>query len=472
MKFLAIGLAAAVAFAAFSPVAASAQGYGAQASQAAPAPHDSGKKKDKKSDSSAPTIDAKSKAKGMAEAPAAMQQTGYACTITDANFMGVSKAKDESGKEVTTNVYEVACSEGLGYLVLAKEGATAEAYNCLKMATNAAKTGGKLVCALPANTDYNAALQGMMTKTGEKCTVNKARWIGSVTESKVDQYEVACSEGGAYIMVVPQPGSTKTLVAESCLIASRAGIACEYQPKEAIIAQIKAMAAPANRTACQVSDATYVGEATTTKHVFYELACSDGKSGFMLETDPTGKYVNAIDCARASGIAGGCKLTTSSQGDTSDNATYAKLAKEIGYDCAVTSYRSLGMDSATSREIVELACSNQPASVIAFLPTSQGQKGEVLNCARAEARGFKCGLGKPDGTYALITSQLKAQGKDCPVNGMRGMGSTAANEDYVEVTCSTGGGLVVKYAPGPDKVSDVLACVQAKGVGGGCKLQK
>jgi hypothetical protein len=452
MRFLAIGLAAALAIAGLSPSAALAAS--------------------KKDAPPAAGADAKSKAKGAADAPALIQQAGYACTITDANFLGLSKNKDDKGKESTTNVYEVSCSEGLGYLILSKEGEGPTVLDCAKLASNAAKTGSKLVCALPENADTNKALQPLATKAGLTCTVNKNRWIGTISDSKSEEYEIGCAEGGAYILVAPQPGSTKPLAAESCLAVSRIGLSCEFFTKDQIVAQIKALAAPANRTTCQVTDAAYVGQSTTNKHTFYEVACADSKSGFMLETDAANKYINSIDCARASGIAGGCKLTTSSEGDTSDNATYSKLAKEIGYDCAVSSYRSLGMDSATNREIVELACSNQPAGSVAFLPTTKGQKGEWMNCGRAEARNFKCGLNKPEATYALITSELKAKGKDCPVNGVRGMGTTAEGEDFVEVTCSTGGGLVVKYAPGADNVSDVLACVQAKGIGGGCKLQK
>jgi hypothetical protein len=491
MRSLAIGVAAVLALVTVAPAFAQENGAYAPSSQSNPnqpinpraqsaydqaqdAARKSNSKKDKssKDKSSAAAPDEKSKAKGMAEAPALMQQTGYACTIGEANYVGSSKAKNAEGKEVTTNVYEVTCSEGLGYLILAKEGQTPEAFDCLKLSTNAAKTGGKLTCALPGNADFNKALQPLMAKSGETCTVNKSRWVGTSAESKIDEYEVGCAEGGADILVVPQPGSTKTLAAESCLQASRIGIACEYFTKEQIIAQIKALAAPANRTACQVSDAGYVGQSSTNKHVFYELACSDGKSGFMLETDAAGKYLNAIDCARAGGIAGGCKLTTVSEGDTSDAATYTKLAKEIGYDCAVTSYRSFGMEQNGGREIVELACSNHPAGAVAFMPTSKGQTGDWINCARAEARGLKCGLNKPEATYALINEQLKAKGKDCPVNGARGMGSTAQGEDYVEVTCSSGGGLVLKYAAGKDNLTDVLACAQAKGIGGGCKLQK
>lgn len=449
MRFLAVTLAAALAFAGLSSAA-----------------HAESK------DKAAPAADAKNKAKGMADVPALLQQAGYSCTPSDATFLGVSKSKGEKGKEVTTNVYEVACQGSLGYLIMSKEGEAApDVFDCLKLEA-AVKAGGKNpTCTLPANTDSNPALQSLVTKAGVQCTVTKARYFGSNSANKVNDYEVACSEGGAYIVVVPEPGSTKTLVAESCMSASREGVACEYQSKEAIVAQIKSLAGPANRTACQITDAAFVGASNSNKHNFYEIACADGKSGFMLETDAANKYVNAIDCARAGAIAGGCKLTTVAEGDTSDTATYTKLAKEIGYDCAVTSYRSFGMESNGGREIVELTCGNHPGSV-AFLPTSKGQTGEWINCARAEAKGLKCALNKPETTFSLINDQLKAAGKDCPVNGARGMGSTAQGEDYVEVTCSTGGGLVLKYAPGKDKISEVLACAQAKGIGGGCKLQK
>ncbi len=53
----------------------------------------------------------------------------------------------------------------------------------------------------------------------------------------------------------------------------------------------------------------------------------------------------------------------------------------------------------------------------------------------------------------------------------RTIGVASNGEDYVEVACQGGGGWVINYAPGIEVVKDAIACVQAKGIGGGCKLQ-
>lgn len=488
MRSLAIGLAAVLALGMGSVAAAQENGAYAPSAQSNPnqpinpraqSTYDQAQDAARKASSSKGSKDkgeadanAKNKAKGMEDVPALLTQAGISCTPSNAVWVGANKVKGEKGaKDTVTNIYEVACPGALGVVIKAQEGAAPEVFDCLKLQAALKLNPKQLVCTLPENADLNAPLQTLATKAGLKCTVNKARFFGSNSTTKLDDYEIGCNEGGAYILVVPAPGSTRQLAFESCFSAAREGVSCEYQPKETIVAQIKTMAAGANRTACQITDAAWIGTSTTNKHDFYEIACADGKSGYMIETDGP-KFLSAIDCARASAIGGGCKMTTISEGDTSDSATYTKLAKGIGYDCAVTSYRSFGVEPNGGREIVELACSNHPAGVVAFLPTSTGQNGDWINCARADARGLKCGLAKPDATYAAINDQLKAQGKDCPVNGARGMGHTESGDDYVEVTCSTGGGLVLHYGPGREKLSEVLACAQAKGIGEGCKLQK
>ena len=55
---------------------------------------------------------------GKKEAPAVVQSIGLQCTVNDAYFMGTSTTKVD-GKDVKTNIYEVACGEGLGYLIVA-----------------------------------------------------------------------------------------------------------------------------------------------------------------------------------------------------------------------------------------------------------------------------------------------------------------------------------------------------------------
>lgn len=444
MKFISIALAAALALC--LPVAANAA---TKASAAA---------------------DAKGHATGMTELPPLLQQAGVPCTLTDANFAGVSKAKD--AKAPDNKVYEAVCQEGLGYMVLSPTGGTPVAYDCLALTVNAPKPGepdkGGLYCRLPANANPVAGLKTFTTKAGLTCTPVQGRWMGVSTEDKFNEYEVACSEGAVYVLQVPELGSAHTLTSVDCITLP--GDSCQYFTAAKRLATISGYSAGANRPQCQPSDARFVG-VLPNGDKFYELACADGKSGYIFEVSPAGQFKTATECARASAIGGGCTLTATA-GDTGEAGTYTRLAGEIGYPCKVSSYKSMGLEQKSNRELVELACSDHPDGAFAMLPTDKTQKGEVFNCIRAEARQLKCTLSPVEATYAKLTSELVSKGKTgCTVTNARTIGVAANGEDYVEVACQGGGGWVINYTPGIEVVKDTIACAQAKGIGGGCKLQ-
>lgn len=455
MRSIAIGLAAALFAAALSPVAAFAA--------------------DKKADAAKAAADAKSHETGMKEAPALAQQAGLPCTITDATYMGSGKMKGADGKEQTVKLYELVCSEGLGYLIQAKDGEAPQGFDCLAMSRNKPKPGepdkGAVYCKLPANEDPIKSMQAVAAKAGVKaCTVDKANWLGNSPTDKVDQYEISCAEGSAYVIQYPRVGSTRELVAADCFTMEPGK--CEYFPKDKYLATLSRMAAPAGRTACQVTDGRYIGTSKESKNSFYEVACADQKSGFMLEADATGKYVRSIDCARASSVGGGCTLTAGAAAQTEENATYTRLAKSIGLECDVKSYHSFGQDQQSGREVVELACNNQPEGLIALLPVDKGQNGEWFNCVRASIRGLKCSLTPIEATYAKVSTQITGVGKACQVTNARGVGKSADGSEFVEVQCAAGGGQMLEYAAKGDQLKSSTSCGQAAGIGGGCKLGK
>jgi len=406
---------------------------------------------------------------GMAEAPALLQQSGADCTLTDANYLGSSKAKGPDGKDVTTQIYEAACQEGLGYMILAPENATPNAFDCLALSGNAPKKGEKdtngLYCRMEANAQPLKGLQAIVAKTGVACTVDQGRWMGAGAEEKFNQYEVSCSEGTAYVVQAPFGGSSHSLNAVDCMRVP--SDTCTYFPKAKMVSAIAAMAAPSGRT-CTPTDARYVGTLPN-KDNFYEIACADGGSGYIFETDAAGKFKIATDCVRASAIGGGCTLTQTA-GQTAETTTYSRLVKEIGYPCTVSSYKSFGPDTKTGRELVELACSDHPDGAFAMLPVDKGQRGETFNCLRAESRQLKCTLTSAAATYAKLSAQMGAKGKTCQVSNGRGVGVAASGDDYVEVACSGSTGYMIQYGPGLEAVKAIIACKEAKGIGGGCKL--
>jgi hypothetical protein len=417
--------------------------------------------------------DAKSHQQGMAQAPALVQQTGVSCTPTDANLVGVSKAKNAEGKDVDQKIYELVCSEGLGWMILAPEGGSPSAFDCLALSVNAPAAGekdnGKLYCRLPPNQNPIEGMKPLVAKAGLKCDVAQAQWMGADPQNKFNQYEVACGDGMDYVLQVPEAGSTHALTAVSCLDVAAGS--CKFLPADKRIALMSQLTAPANRTSCQVSDFRYMGTTSTNKNSYYEIACTDAKSGYVLQLDADNKYVAAIDCARATSIGGGCTLTSAVAAQTSEVGTYNRLAKQIGLDCDVKSYHSFGIDQKSGREVVELACANRPDSVVAMLPVDKGQTGEYFNCVRAAGMNISCSLSPIATTYATMTKQIQASGKSCKVSNARFVGTGTNGSSYVEVACAGEPGLMLEYAPGPEKLASTMACLTARDIGGGCKLK-
>jgi hypothetical protein len=449
MRLLTIGLAAA-ALAVLSPAMASAA--------------------DQKVDQKA---EAKAHAQGMADIPPLLQQTGVVCTPSDANFVGQGSNKDAAGKAVTEKIYEVACQEGLGYMILAPQGEAPQAYDCFAMTANKPKPGekdaGKLYCKMTQNTEPLTGLAAVAAKAGVNCQVNQALYVGSSTEAKIDEYEIGCTSGAAYVLQYPRQGSSQPLNASDCMHTDNA---CKLQPKDRFLAALTAMAAPAKRN-CQVTDGRWIGTLQGDKSNYFEIACSDPTAGYVLQVDSKGGYMSSTDCARASAIGNGCTLTTAGAAQTAEIATYQRLAKEIGYACTVNAYHSFGTESKAGREVVELACSDHPDGAITLMPTDKGQTGAYFNCARGEMVGQKCALTNAAATAAKISTEVAGKGGSCNVGSYRWVGVAQGGTDFVEVTCTGKTGMMLEYAPanGPETLKTVMSCADAKGIGGGCTLK-
>src|SRR3977135_1120564 len=72
--------------------------------------------------------------KGKADAPAAITAAGLQCTMTNAAWMG-SGSQTIDKKKVKGDNYEVACSEGMGYLLSKLENGQAQSYSCIQLAS-------------------------------------------------------------------------------------------------------------------------------------------------------------------------------------------------------------------------------------------------------------------------------------------------------------------------------------------------
>ncbi|HEY5409653.1 MAG TPA: hypothetical protein VIJ94_02890 [Caulobacteraceae bacterium] len=448
MRFLALGLMAAVLAAALTPAGA----YAAD--------------KDKKLPGQG---DAKSHAQAMMDAPPLIQQVGINCTPTDANFM-VGKS-NEGGKATSTKIYELVCQQGLGWMIFAPEGGAPTAFDCLALSERKPKAGeadkGQIYCRLPQNADPAKGLAATVAQTGTTCQIADGRWRGTSADNKMDQYEIACTDSNDFVLQVPRGGTPKPN-AVNC-IDMKAG-ECQYLPKDKYLAQLTAMGQASGRP-CQVTDGRFMGR-TPANHSFFELACSDEKSGYVLETDQDNHYVRALDCGRAAGMGLGCELTSAAAVQTSEDTTYTEAAKAIGFNCPVSGYHQFGVDSKTGREVVELSCTGHPESYISLLPVDKGQTGAYINCVRAAGIALKCVLSPMEATYAKLSSDVSQNGKSCQVTSARDVGTTADGDDYVEAACAGGPGVVIRYPAKTDTAKSVQTCAAAKATGLTCTLSK
>jgi hypothetical protein len=387
------------------------------------------------------------------------------CTVTASRFIGEGALADKT----QVKSYEVACQEGLGYVIIAKlkPAGTPIFFDCL----TASRPGpdGKpspTACKLPANANPSAGLQPLVDKTGHSCPVDKARAIGSSPEK--NYYELACKDGQGVVLITPVTVGGPAPTAENCLALGDGGgdLKCTLTTHEQQLAVVDQLAAASGR-ACTAKGRRFVGTMTS-GDTYYEVACADGK-GYMLAADSSGKLNQTVDCINATGIGGGCTLTDIRQAQTEESALYSRLAKKAGFDCQVSKYGVFPAKDA-STEVVELQCANRPDGGVGIFPASGAPL--VYDCLRAQNQGYRCSMSNEEALYPKLSAQLRAKNKpSCVVSGARPFGRTSTT-DLIEVACADGGpGWVLEYPTASTEPSTLLNCAQAAaGGGGGCQL--
>lgn len=398
------------------------------------------------------------------ETPPLVAAAHAPCTVTASRLIGQGTLTDKT--EIKS--YEVACQEGLGYVIVAKlkPAGTPIYFDCLA----AARPGpdGKpasTVCKLTANANPAAGLQPLVDKTGHHCSIDKARAIGSGSDK--NYYELACKGGEGLVLATPVSVGGPAPAADTCLAqADGSALKCTLTTTEQQLAVVDPLAAASGK-ACTIKNRRFVG-VMTSGETYYEVACADGK-GYMFAADANGKLSQALNCTDATGIAGGCTMTDIRQAQTEESALYSRLAKKAGFDCQVSKY-GVFPNNNTSAEVVELQCANRPDGGIGIFPANGGPR--VYDCLRAQNQGYRCSMSPETALYAKLSAQLRAKNKpSCVVSGARPLGHTSST-DLIEVACADGGpGWVLEYPTASTEPSTLLNCAQAAAAGGGgCQL--
>jgi hypothetical protein len=408
---------------------------------------------------------------GMAAAPGLIKTAQLLCTLREARF--ISEAVNASHEKA--KVYEVACQEGLGYVIAAPEkaGAVPVTVDCVMTMAPLRGKPNPMACTLAGNANPARGLTSVMARTGRACTVENGRYLGSTPDQAI--YEVACAEGGGYILQAAKaPGGGAT--ATDCLAyGAKSNVKCVLLTPEQQERGLAGLIAGGDNP-CTMTGKRYLGS-NAARHDVFEVACSNGK-GYMLEVDAAGKLAAQTDCLMAADIGGGCVLTDTRQAEIAPNgpyselakATYSELAKSAGFDCAVSKYADFP-PRPNGAEVVELACSNRPDGGVGLFPTTG--RPVVWDCVRAQAEGYGCAFSPANLVYGKLTGELKAKGASCVVSDARAYGRTKDGAALVEVACGDGGpGWVLEYPPHVAAPTGALrSCAQAAvAAGGACQL--
>lgn len=203
-------------------------------------------------------------------------------------------------------VYEVSCAIGPGYVLI---GSTPpQAVDCVILAGQADMTRARdpeadvgLQCQIEANKDVLKVVQGYAVTAGVTCTVDQGATVGKAGNGNII-YEVGCAGTDGYWMEKTPTGWTVT----ECQKVITTNGKCKFTTPEEQAATVKAWFANSPASACDVTQARFMG--SNANGSFYEAKCVAG-DGLIARFDTAMAVQQVYPCAEAARIGGGCTLT-------------------------------------------------------------------------------------------------------------------------------------------------------------------
>ena len=228
------------------------------------------------------------------------------CAMNDVALVGRGRT-DVGGSSADVKVYEVACSNHVGYLLLAQASQAPRALTCFAAAARHEADAARGVaaspdCRLAHNQDLQAMAAAVATAAGKECTVSHLRWFGQDAASHVDYTEVACTDGHGYLLKVPEAGPGAAIAAQ---VARKPRAGTEVppdgcRPDAGDVADFPRRA----ETECGQLHAgadALIGRESVARRYVVEVQCPEQPQGlvaFVPVDDPASRF-EAIDCAAA-----------------------------------------------------------------------------------------------------------------------------------------------------------------------------
>ena len=239
---------------------------------------------------------------GMREAPAFLTQAGVACSVEQAIYEGEASLLNAQGKTIGhARLYEVACAEGLGYMLNVRAKAAPVAFDCI-----AAGQTGKIACMLPLNSHPAGGLDPLLKAAGVECRAERARRIAEDDALKLRRYEVGCDGGAGYVIDIPlADGSGPAPSAVPCFEDEAD---CHLTTHVQNVTQLAFRLGKSFGSDCRIADARYVGYVAARGRQLYEVSCQAGHDGELIEVDRLGRMDDHKDCSKIRLVGAACQL--------------------------------------------------------------------------------------------------------------------------------------------------------------------
>jgi hypothetical protein len=275
-----------------------------------------------------------SKAVAAKRSTAMLKALAVPCQLTDAQHVAAGTSLT-SGKSVDVGLYEVACANGMGYLLTMRDFSMASGISCLAASATQPGEGSDQVkvdskCHLPANANLNEMAATVMRNSGTQCAASRVKWLGQSAEPKLDYTEVACSDDRGFVLRTPAPGAAGNIDVVSCQDVVAHGAQCQLTGDAA--AAPTAGTVPAAGTAvqtrptlqwfkdalskngvtCEVKKARIVGRESIKRRYIVEYQCPQQPRGVVAYVPSEGDTVNPfewVDCDTAASRKLACQLT-------------------------------------------------------------------------------------------------------------------------------------------------------------------
>ncbi|MFN4296243.1 MAG: hypothetical protein ACK4FB_05335 [Brevundimonas sp.] len=402
----------------------------------------------------------------IAEAQAVLASTNTGCEVVNA----VSP-----GRNGDINIYEVACSNGLGHILT--DGPEPTTRNCFIVAQqsddHARENPGapeQVRCSLPENANPEQMIARYVQAAGITCQVEGSRWVGR-TQAGEERYEVGCSGSDGYWLRANNAGEFEGSL--ECLEVTVAGGECQLTSRAEQLAGLQARFASVAPQSCTAEDARFVG--ANEQYRFYEVKCSEG-FGFVGQTNPAGEVLEARDCSRPQIVPGGCTLTDSSAAQAAASEQRVAALRQVGRTCAVNEERIVAVESppdgSPGREIYEFDCADQPFGLTGFFPPAGGSgEIEAFDCFTMDARGLECQFVARSAINTELTRMITASQRNCNVVDYRVVARMASLDgDVAEVKCDDGRGWFGEFPDDRQTAGQLLPCAAAARQGDECVL--